>query len=233
MVNDILGIIPARKGSKGFVGKNIHTFLGKPLIWWTIHSAIESEFINDIVVTSDDLKVLEIADEMGVQGIDRPEYLASDTATTADAIVHALGEWQQKKRKKPSHIVLLQCTSPLRQACHIDEAIDNFVKNSKEADTLIAVTEKEHPVEWLRTISEEGYLKKYIEEKKDNSRRQDFGKIYEPNGAIYIAKTDFFLEYKTFQSERTMPYIMDREVSIDIDTEYDFKLAEYLGRGRS
>ena len=114
-----LSIIPARGGSKRLPRKNVLDLCGKPLISWTIEAALYSKYLDEVVVTSDDNEILGIANNMKVRSIERPSHLASDTASTFDAVKHTIDNIDSYE-----YIVLLQPTSPLRNATHIDKAIE-------------------------------------------------------------------------------------------------------------
>ena len=218
-----LAIIPARGGSKRLPNKNILELNGKPLITWSIESAKKSKYIDDIVITSDSEKILDIAKKYNVKTIKRPDYLASDTATTFDAIKHTIDSLQDKYE----YIILLQPTSPLRNEKHIDEAIE--LLENKNADAIISVCETDHSPLWSNTLPEDLNMSNFLRDEIKNKRSQDLPKFYRLNGAIYICKTDKLLEEKTFFIKNNIyAYIMDRKSSIDIDDEIDFKLAEIL-----
>ena len=218
-----LAIIPARGGSKRLPNKNILELNGKPLIAWSIESAKKSKYIDDVVVTSDSEKILDIAKKYNIKTIKRPDYLATDTATTFDVIKHTIDSLQYKYK----YIVLLQPTSPLRNEKHIDEAIELLEK--KKADAVISVCETDHSPLWSNTLPEDLNMSNFLRDEIKNKRSQDLPKFYRLNGAIYICKTDKFLEEKTFFIKNNIyAYIMDRKSSIDIDDEIDFKLAKVL-----
>lgn len=228
-MDKFLYIIPARGGSKGLPRKNVKTLVDKPLIAWTIDAALKSKYINKVVVSTDDSEIANISKKYGANVILRPAELATDTASTMDVIIHTLNYLNNNKNYRPDFVVLLQCTSPLRDENHIDEAIEKIIYSEKEVDTLISVTKEEHPPWWLRTINTEGYIERYFESEVNKSaRRQDFKDLYRPNGAIYIAKTEVLLKHKSFQTIKTIPYLMSYQSSIDIDTEFDFMLAETI-----
>jgi CMP-N-acetylneuraminic acid synthetase len=217
-----LAIIPARAGSKRLPNKNILFLNGKPLIEWTIQAAKKSKYIDDIVVTSDSNKILEIANKYDIITLKRPKELATDSATTVDVIKHVLNEFN-----KYEYIVLLQPTSPLRNEKHIDEAIEML--ETKKADAVISVCEMEHSPLWSNTLPDDLSMRNFLKEEIKNKRSQDLDKYYRVNGAIYICKTDKFLQENTlFLKDNIFAYIMDRKNSVDIDDEVDFKLAEVL-----
>jgi len=221
--NTFLAFIPARGGSKRLPNKNILPLAGKPLVAWTIEAAKGSKYIDDIILSTDDDKILHIGKDYGIKIVKRPDFLSTDGAKTEDVILYHLQSFQ----KIPEFIVLLQPTSPLRKSRHIDEAID-LLKN-KKADAVISVSEVDHPVEWCNIIPEDKNLKNFINKEIFGKRSQDMTKRYRLNGAIYIIKTMKLIEKKTFFiDDNIYAYIMDKLSSVDIDDEFDFKFAESL-----
>jgi len=217
-----LAIIPARGGSKRLPRKNILDLNGKPLIAWSIEAGLKSKYIDKVVVSSDDNEILEVSQKFGADVIVRPLELASDTATTFDAIEHTI-----KSLKKYNYVVLLQATSPLRDSKHIDEAID--LLEQKDADAVVSVCEMEHSPLWSNTLDETRSMKGFLSDEVLNKRSQDLEKYYRLNGAIYICKTERLLEEKSFFLEDNIfAYAMDRESSVDIDDAIDFKLAQSI-----
>ncbi|MBF4521107.1 acylneuraminate cytidylyltransferase family protein [Acinetobacter towneri] len=225
--NKFLAIILARGGSKRLPRKNILPLAGKPMISWTIEAALKSPFINKVVVSSDDTEILEIAHHSGADVLKRPKALATDTASSFDAIEHVI-----ENNSNFEYIVLLQPTSPLRTTKHIDEAIT--VLETKKADAVISVSEADHSPLWMNTLTNDHSLKNFLSPEIINSRSQDLPQYYRLNGAIYICKTKKILREKTFFiSENIYAYVMEKESSIDIDTEIDFKWASFLLSGDS
>jgi CMP-N,N'-diacetyllegionaminic acid synthase len=219
-----LAIILARGGSKRLPRKNILDLNGKPLIVWTIEAGLKSKYIDKVIVSSDDDEILNISKKYGTDIIKRPCELASDTATTFDAIKHTV---ENLKKYDYDYIVLLQPTSPLRNEKHIDEAIE--LLEAKNADAVISVCEMEHSPLWSNTIPEDGSMKGFLRDEVLNKRSQDLEKYYRLNGAIYICKTDKLLDEKSFFIEDNIfAYCMARKSSVDIDEKIDFKLAEIL-----
>jgi len=217
-----LAIIPARGGSKRLPRKNVLDLSGKPLLAWSIEAGLKSQYINTVVVTSDDNEILGISKEFGAKTIKRPEELASDTATTFDTIKHTIDNLE-----KYDYIVLLQPTSPLRTRKHIDEAIE--ILENKHADALISICEMDHSPLWSNTLPQDGNMNNFLRDEVLNKRSQDLGQYYRINGAIYICKMDKLLENKGFFLKKNIfAYEMDRKSSIDIDTELDFKFVEFF-----
>ncbi len=217
-----LAIIPARGGSKRLLRKNILDLNGKPLIAYSIEAGLKSKYIDKVVVSSDDDEILDVSKKYGAQLIKRPEVLASDTATTFDALKHTIDNIE-----KYDYILLLQATSPLRNEKHIDEAIE--LLELKKADAIVSVCEMDHSPLWSNTLPKDNSMTGFLKDEVKNKRSQDLERHYRLNGAIYICKTDKLLEDKTFfLKDKIFAYKMNRESSIDIDEKIDFKMAEVL-----
>lgn len=224
----IVAIIPARGGSKGVPLKNIKLLGGKPLITWTICEASKSNYIDKIIVTTDSLEIAEICENVGAEvPFIRPKKLALDDTPSSDVILHSL-DWLAKNEKIEYDLfILLQPTSPFRKSEQIDNALDLFILNHTK-DCLISVREVDENPYWMKIIDDKYFLKNFIKQNNNHTRRQDLPKIYITNGAIYIMNISDFLLHGSFNTDKTMPFIMDQESSIDIDTEIDFKLAELI-----
>ena len=219
----ILGIILARGGSKRLPGKNILDLAGKPLIGWSIEAGLKSKYIDKVVVSSDSSDIINISKKYGTKIVKRPSVLASDTATSFDAIKHTIDIIDEKF----DLIILLQPTSPLRNNGHIDEALELLIK--KKTDAIISVTEMDYcPLE-SNILPEDGSMVNFLKDEFVNKRSQDLEKYYRLNGAIYICKTDNLLKEKTFFLKNNIySYKMDRESSVDIDEKIDFQLANLI-----
>lgn len=208
--------------------KNVRLLNGKPLIAWTIDEAKKSKLIDRVVVSTEDAEIAHISREFGAEVIDRPVELAGDTTATIDVVFHAL-DILKEQGVLPEYVLLLQCTSPLRTAIHIDEAIFKFMENTEKCDSLISVTKVTDTPWWYKKIKPDGLLTDFIDYDKGRfTRRQDFPDVYNENGAIFIAKTNSLYAYNDFETERIMSYIMDADSSIDIDNEIDFIIAEHI-----
>ena len=217
-----LAIIPARGGSKRLPRKNVLDLNGKPLIAWSIKAGLNSKYIDKVVVSSDDDEILTISKKYGAVTINRPNELASDIATTFDAIKHTVDNYE-----KYDYIVLLQATSPLRDEKHIDEAIE--LLELKKADAVVSVCKMDHSPLWSNTLDESLSMVGFLKDEVLKKRSQDLEKYYRLNGAIYICKVERLLENKGFfLKENIYAYVMDRKSSVDIDEEIDFKIAEIL-----
>ena len=220
---NILAVTLARGGSKRLPGKNILDLAGKPLIAWSIESGLNSKYIDEVIVSSDSDKILNISKKYGTKIVKRPSALASDTATSFDAIKHTIDIRDQKF----DFVILLQPTSPLRNNGHIDEALELLIK--KNADAIISVTETDYSPSWADTLPKDRSMVNFLKNGVLNKRSQDFVKHYRINGAIYICRTEKLLEEKSFFLKGNIyAYQMNRESSVDIDEKIDFQLANLI-----
>jgi len=223
----VLAIVPARSGSKRLPRKNIRELHGKPLIAWSIQAGLTSIYVDKVIVSTDDKEILDISREYGADvPFLRPSKLATDYVATIDVVIHAL-KYYESIGELYDYILLLQPTSPLRDANHIDEALGMLV--DKTAKGVISVCKVEHPLEWTNSLPADGSMDSFIDRKNINKRSQDLQERYRINGAIYVANTVDLLKEKTFLLEKgVVAYIMGKNVSVDIDTAEDFILADCL-----
>lgn len=222
----VLAIIPARGGSKGLPGKNTALCGGKPLIAWSIEAARGSRYVDRAIVTTDDEEILAAARALGGEApFVRPKHLASDDALMDGVVLHAidaLGEGFD-------YGVLLQATSPLRQARDIDAALETMERLG--AVSLASVTEPSKSPYWMHGIGPNGRLTSLFGEGHEAPRRrQDLPKAYALNGAVFAFAIDWFRERRKFVCEETAAYIMPEDRSIDVDTGLDLTIADLLLR---
>ena len=226
----ILGIIPARGGSKGLTRKNILPLLGKPLIAWTIEQAHLSKYLDKVIVNTDDSEIAKVAKDHGAEvPFLRPQELAQDMSRGIDVVLHNLS-WLEENNEVYDLIILLQPTSPLRKSEDIDNAIELLF--SKNAQAIISVCEVEHHPYWENILPETGCMGEFLSNEIMNKNRQERPVFYRLNGAIYLAYCDYLRTYKSFYGNETYAYIMPRERSIDIDNVLDLKLAEFMIRSQ-
>lgn len=218
----IVAIIPARAGSKGIKNKNIINLCGKPLIAYTITAANESNYIDEVIVSTDGLNIAEVSKEYGASvPFIRPKELAADTSKTIDAVMHAL-LYLEDNNNNFDVLVLLQPTQPLRTSEEIDLAIEKYFEYGERA--LASISEVDDNPLLIREISTDGVMKPLLNE-NSTCRRQDMPKYYRINGAIYINKISEINKDTSF-NDNPVPFIMSREHSVDIDEEKDLQLAE-------
>ena len=218
-----IAIIPARSGSKGLKDKNIIDLCGKPLIAYSIEAALNTKLFDKVIVSTDSDTYAEISRRYGAEVFMRGENLSNDNATTYMVIEDIL---MNKLQESYDYFVLLQPTSPLRNAEHIKEAIEKFEKKYDQFDFLVSVKESEHAKVLVNPIDEDESLK-YFDTDFSNYRRQGY-KDYSPNGAVFIAKPEEYLLRKHFFGAKSLSYIMTAEDSIDIDGPLDLALAKVI-----
>ena len=220
-----LAIIPARSGSKSIPNKNIMSICGKPLIAYTIDAGKKSKYIDEIIVSTDSEIIKVIAQQYGVKvPFLRPEELSKDTSKSIDVVLHVLN-FYKKNHVSFDYVILLQPTSPLRTFEHLDNAIEKLIES--KSTSLVSVCEVDENPVLMRRI-ENGKLKEVISFEGTNLRRQDLPTFYIFNGALYINSNDMLTNQKKFVDENTVPYVMDKESSIDIDTMLDARLVELI-----
>lgn len=224
----VLAIIPARIGSKRLRKKNIYKFNNKPLIYWTIKSAINSKYIDRVIVSTDDKYISNLSKFYGAEvPFLRPKKLALDNSSTSEVVIHLL---KKLKVRNNNIIILLQPTSPLRTTSQIDEAIDLFRKKNF-LENLVSITKLNHPVEWAIELTDNLSLKN--SNHLNSKRSQEFTQKYILNGSIYILNVRAFLKEKRFiLKKKSYGFLMDKKTSIDIDNLEDLKLAEYYFKSK-
>lgn len=221
MNNSYVAIIPARGGSKGLPRKNVLNLAGKPLIAHTIEAAFESKCFESVWVSTDCLEIKSVAMGYGAQVIDRPSELATDNASSLDVITHALKYISHEVNA--NRFVLLQPTSPLRQAIHIKESIKQF-EGGSESKLVSAQKVEDCP---FKMIYCEGGSYRPMREWADLTMpRQNLPAVYKPNGAIYIADIRTYLQDQILLDANTDCYLMNSDDSLDIDTHKDFLKVE-------
>lgn len=220
-----LGLIPARGGSKGVPRKNVRPLAGKPLIAWTIEAALASGVIDRVVVSTDDEEIASVGAAWGAEiPFMRPPRLAGDETPSIDVVRHAL-----ELLPDFDTLVLLQPTSPLRTAEDVAAAVRLY--GASQQRNCIAMTEAADSPYWSYFL-DQGALRPVI--RLDVPlRRQDLPSVVTVNGAIYVANVRRLVEQGSFLQANMVPYLMPRERSVDIDTEFDFQLCEFLIRNAS
>lgn len=227
----ILGVIPARGGSKGIPKKNLVPILGKPLIAYTIEAALQSRHLSRVIVSTDDKEIARISRDCGAEvPFMRPAELATDSALSLPVIQHATREMERLEGKAYDIVVMLQPTTPLRLGSDIDAGIELLLTTG--ADSVISVVKMDayHPLRMKRVL-EDGRLINYIEQGFEDMRpRQELPEVYIRNGALYITRRDVLINENTFTGRDCRAYIMPEVRSINIDAESDIILAEHFLR---
>ena len=220
-----IALIPARGGSKGIEKKNIYPLGGKPLISWTIQSALKSEYIKNIFVSSDDISILDIAKKEGADCINRPSHLAEDSSSMESVILDSFEQIQQRDIEF-KYLILLQPTSPLRNSIDIKLACDKYLE--LKADSLISVTKTDSSILKSFIANKDGCLESSFTNKFHSMNRQELPLAYKPNGAIYIIDKRKFIENPSFLQNKTAMFEMEANKSIDIDSIEDIRNIEKL-----
>lgn len=228
----VMGIIPARGGSKGLPEKNIRNMAGKPLIAWTIERALGSLCLDKVIVSTDDAEIAGVARKYGADvPFRRPAEIAGDKTPMLDVIAHAVNFFREKEMEF-DYVALFEPTSPLRKENDIDDAIRLLIDRESDADSLVSAGEVhlEHPS--IMKAVRDGYLVPYETTDEKIYRRQDLKTVYFPYGVIYMSKTGKLLETGTFYQERTIPYFIERWQNYEVDDIYDFICIETILKNR-
>jgi len=221
-------VIIARGGSKGIPNKNIINFCGQPLISWTIYQAKKSSLINDIWVSSDSKKILQIAEKLNVKTIKRPENISSDRSSSEEAWLHALNFIEQKEKIEIDLLLTPQVTSPLREFEDFDRAISKIIHSG--ADSLFSSNEIEDFFVWEKT---EKSFASMNYDFKNRKRRQLIDKTYHENGSFWIFKPKLLRNENNRLGGKIDTYVMEKFKMFQIDNFEDIKFCELLMKGYS
>jgi CMP-N-acetylneuraminic acid synthetase len=224
---EILGVIPARGGSKGIPRKNLTMLNHKPLLEYTVRAAQQCSMLSKIILSTDNYEIADFGRSHHVEIHKRQEEIARDNTPMKNVIYKLLEDLQIQQNYFPDITVILQPTSPLRTHQHIDEALSKLMIHNK-ADAIVSVTEVPHqysPYSIMKE-SDDGSIDFYIKEGMHLTRRQDKPVFYARNGAaVYAFKTTAFLKTGSFYGDFCLPYFMKAEESIDIDGPLDLEIA--------
>ena len=222
MVKDHIAIILARGGSKRLPNKNILDFYSKPMIAWTIEAALAATCVGRVIVSTDCSEIAQCALDWGADvPLLRPYNLSTDVASSTSALLHAISSVDQHP-----FTALLQPTSPLRTACDIDRSYGAL--ESSKLDACLSVTKvQESP--WLMHVMKSGNVcERILPEISGGMRRQDLPVCYRANGAIYLLRTESFLEKQSLAPETFVGYEIEESRALDIDTEEDLNIIKKI-----
>ena len=223
----VLGVIPARGGSKGVKNKNIKKLFNKPLIEYSINAAKNSELLDDFIISTDSDLITKVAKDLGAKvPFKRPDYLSTDEALAMDTIRHAVLEYERLNNIVVEIVVMLQATAPLRKSHHIDEALKKFIKSNFDSCISVVNVDNSHPFKMKRIVGDR--LIDFIETGLENPPRQSLPDVYIVNGALYIVKRDILVNNLSFKGKTCLPYEMEKIDSVNIDTNVDFLIAEEI-----
>jgi CMP-N-acetylneuraminic acid synthetase len=225
----VIAVIPARAGSKGLPGKNIRPLCGKPLVAWSIESALKSRYVDEVLVSTDGEDIARVAGQFGAKvPFRRPAELAGDSATTLSVVEHAL-DYYGKLGRTFEVLVLLEPTSPLREDDDIDNMLERLVARWERFDSIVSLGEvREHPSIMKRLRGE--LIEPYCEGLALTTRRQDNPPAFFPYGVAYIVKVDALLRERKFYTERCCYYLLKRYQGYEIDDLHDFLCVEAVMR---
>jgi CMP-N,N'-diacetyllegionaminic acid synthase len=225
----ILATICCRGGSKGVPGKNIRDLKGKPLIAYTIASAKNTSLIDDLIISTDDERIADVAKQYGaLVPFMRPADLASDTASKWPVFIHAVETYEQLTGKTVDYLVDLDVTVPLKNAQDINGAIE-LALNDTSVDVVITGYEPErNPYFNMMEVNKDGYAEIVKKGKRPIVRRQDAPQVYSLTPAAYVVKKSALYEFEHWSKAKCKIYPIPRERAVDIDTEIDFRIVEFL-----
>lgn len=219
-------IIPARGGSKGIPMKNIRSIAGKPLLAWTIEAAKKSNWVDDIIVSTDNKDIADIAKQYGANIHWRSEKNSSDNIHAIHAILECI-EYCEKENITIQNVIMLLATSPLRVSVDIDSAISIFENGN--CDSVVSVVKFDKPATSLRKVGESGFMAPIVNADFFEIQRQDVKEqLYEVNGSIFVSSCENLKQRKSFHTGKVRPYIMPKCRSIDINSMDDWSMAEII-----
>jgi CMP-N,N'-diacetyllegionaminic acid synthase len=218
MNTKILGVIPARGGSKRLPRKNIKLLNGRPLIDYTIKACLNSKLLHSYVFSTEDPEIREIAIKCGGNApFLRPPELALDHIRNSGPMIHALDFMEKEMGLNYDAVMLLQPTSPFRTAKHIDAAINHFISSDAQSLASVRGPYKKREINLKRIVNNR--LENLIDKNEE---------YFLYNAAIYIVKKDWLIDHQSFTSSDETQYIMSERASVDIDTSLDFSMAAAL-----
>lgn len=222
----VLGVIPARGGSKGIPRKNLVPVAGRPLLYFTIRAAQGSERLTRTILSSDDEEINALGRSLGLEvPFVRPRELATDQATSLAVAQHALRFAEQAESRPYDAACLLQPTCPLRQSVDIDRAIQ--LLEDSDADAVVSLTQVEEPHPVKMMIVDHGLVRPLFPGQwRETLRRQELPPTFYLNGAVYCTRRAVLLEQDSLWGTKTLAYIMPAERSVNIDSPLDVRLAE-------
>lgn len=222
-IPEIAGFVVAREGSKSIPKKNLQIAGGLPLVAHTFKAAVASGMLNRVILSTDDREIIALAPDYGVDApFARPSELAGDNVHVIEATVHALTWLAEHENYKPEYFMLLQPTSPLRNARDIRAAVSIALRN--DADAVVSVTPSKHHPNLSKVIDKQGRMRPFVESGLSESRRQDLPDTYALNGAIYLVKRSVLLSGRSWCPPNAHAYVMPPERSLDVDSPWDLKL---------
>jgi N-acylneuraminate cytidylyltransferase/CMP-N,N'-diacetyllegionaminic acid synthase len=225
----ILGTICCRGGSKGVPGKNIKLLNGKPLIAYTIETAIASSLLNDVIISTDSEVIADTAKQFGANvPFMRPNDLATDTASKWPVFIHAVETYEKMYGVTVDYLVDMDVTVPLKTPIDINGAIQKALDDTNVDVVITGYEPERNPYFNMMEIRPDGFAEIVKKGVKPIVRRQDAPEVYSLTPAAYVVKKSALYEFEHWSKAKCKIYPMPRERAVDIDTEIDFKIVEFL-----
>ncbi len=227
MINDkkILGLIPARGGSKGVLGKNIKDLLGKPLIEYTVEAGSNSKYIDNLIVSTDNKEIMKVCKNIPVNvPFIRPDHLSTDNAKSIGVIQHAITNMEKLYSKKYDLVVYLEPPNPLRITEDIDKCIELFIESKPDSVVSVQEANQFHPI-LMKKIDNNRLLPIWKDEEEGVPRQLYEPKAYMRNGAVYVFNRELIMKGILY-GKNILPYIMPLDRSVCIDDMIDWYVAE-------
>lgn len=228
---NVLGIIPARGGSRRVPGKNIRLLAGKPLIAYTIESSLKSTRIKRLIVSTDNSRIAEVAQGFGAEvPFLRPSHLAEDATPDQPVFLHALRWLKDKEDYEPEIVVNLRPTTPFKTPEIIDRVIQKITETDADVVRTMTLVEGVHHPYWMYRLSEDGSAEPFSNDIKLSQyyRRQLLPPVYRINGVVDAMKTPIIYEGNILDNQNMRGVIISEKESMDVDTEFDFVICECL-----
>ncbi|MCU0322629.1 MAG: acylneuraminate cytidylyltransferase family protein [Chitinophagaceae bacterium] len=225
----ILGTICCRGGSKGVPDKNIKSLNGKPLIGYTVETALKSTLLNDLIVSTDSEQIANIASRLGANvPFMRPHHLATDYSSKWDVFIHALESYEKQFGVTVDYLVDMDVTVPLKNQFDIDGAIQKAIDDATVDVVITGYEPERNPYFNMMQVNEAGFAEIVMQSEQPIVRRQDAPEVYNLTPAAYVVKKEALYNYAHWSKAKCKLYPIPRERAIDIDNEIDFKIVEFL-----
>jgi CMP-N-acetylneuraminic acid synthetase len=217
----VLGVVPARGGSKGIPGKNLRSLAGKPLLWYTARAAADSGVLDRTILTTDSREIAEVGRELGLDvPFLRPSELAQDATPMVASLVHAVGE-VEREGWTPDVVVLLQPTAPLRRPEHIRSAVELLLESGASSVVSVAPVPPHYAPHYVMKI-EGGRLVNFLPEGERVTRRQDAPPAYYRDGTVYVVRRSVLMNGEDLYGNDCKPLLLEPEETVTLDTESDW-----------
>ena len=229
----VLGVIPARGGSKGVPRKNIRLLCGKPLLQYTAEAALAARRLSQVILSTEDEEIAAVGRSCGLKvPFLRPAELARDETPMLPVVQHAVG-WMETQSEHFDAVCLLQPTNPLRRAEDIDACLELLERNDLDAVVTILPVPAEYNPHWVYWQSEDGSLRLSTGEETPIARRQDLPPAFHREGSVYVTRRRVLMEENSLYGKRLAGYRLNPEQCVNIDTSEDWERAERLLQARA